>query len=94
MTLARKSLGYVLLAWSIIGWGIAFLVPFIGFDVTESAAIVTGLIISTEVAFTLSVLLLGREVWERMKGWFVRKDTVDWRRQNPCSLPCLKKESP
>ena len=77
MNRARKFLGYLMLAWSIIGLGVPLLVPFMDFNVSESAAIVAGSIVSTEVAFALSILLLGREVWERMKGWFVRKDTVD-----------------
>jgi len=65
----KRKLGYLLLAYSFIGWGAVFVVPFLGYSLGNAAGIITGLIVSSEIAFLLGILLIGRESWERFKLW-------------------------
>jgi hypothetical protein len=71
----KKILGYVLLIWSFVAWGATFAVPFIGLQTADAVAVVTGLIISAEVAFILSIMLLGKAVWKSVKAFFQSKST-------------------
>ena len=68
-----KVVGYFLLVFSFLTWGAIALIPF--FDVTagKAAAIATGLVISGEGAFVLSIALLGKEVWNKIKSVLTRR---------------------
>jgi hypothetical protein len=66
----RKLLGYVLLVLSCVAWGVIPKLPFFDITVGQAAAATTGLIILGEASFFLAVLLLGREVWEKIKALF------------------------
>ena len=68
----KKTIGYTLFTWSFVGWGLTLVVPFAGLTPAMLATVVTGLIVTAEVAFALSLLLLGREFWQRIKGRFIR----------------------
>jgi len=69
----KKVLGYICLVLSFVVWGIIAALPFMDISKGEVAAATTGLIISGEVLFILSIALLGKEVWEKIKGIFKRK---------------------
>jgi hypothetical protein len=66
----RKILGYGLLVLSCVAWGIVPTLPFFDISVGQAAAATTGLIIVGEASFFLGVLLLGRDVWEKIKALF------------------------
>jgi len=66
----KKIIGYGLFIWSFVAWGATFAVPFIGLTVAQAAGVVTGLIISAELAFILSIALLGKQVWQNLKAFF------------------------
>jgi hypothetical protein len=66
----RKLLGYVLLVLSCVAWGAIPTLPFFDISVGQAAAATTGLIVLGEASFFLGVLLLGREVWEKIKALF------------------------
>jgi hypothetical protein len=68
----RKALGYVLLVLSFLAWGAILALPLARISVGEAAALTTGLIVTGEAAFYLGVVLLGKEVWERIKAIFRR----------------------
>jgi hypothetical protein len=71
----KKITGYVLFIWSFVAWGATFTVPFIGLETADSVAVVTGLIISAEVAFIMSIALLGESVWRKVKAFFRSKNS-------------------
>jgi len=66
----RKILGYILLVLSCVAWGAITTLPFFPISVGQAAAATTGLIVLGEASFFLGVLLLGREVWEKIKALF------------------------
>lgn len=71
----KRIVGYVLFIFSFVTWGLITLLPFSGLT-TGSASIAAGaLFISGETAFWLSLILLGKEFWTRIKSWFSRKPT-------------------
>ena len=68
----KKALGYICLVLSFLVWGIIAALPFIDISKGEVAAATTFLIISGEVLFLISIALLGRDVWDKIKGIFKR----------------------
>jgi len=78
--LMRKILGYTMLVISCLAWAVIVFLPFLNSSPTTIATFAAGLIITGEVTFFLGVALLGKEVWEKIKGVFkIRKkhDTKD-----------------
>lgn len=71
----KKIIGYVLFIWSFLAWGATFAVPFLELQTAHAVAVVSGLIISAEVAFVLSIALLGKDVWKSVKAFFQSKST-------------------
>jgi len=69
----KNILGYICLVLSFVTWGIIATFPFIGISKGEVAAATTFLFISGEVLFLISLALLGKEAWEKIKGIFKRK---------------------
>ncbi len=69
----KRNTGYFLLVISLLAWSLVLVVPFLDFNKTQIVAISTSLIIAGEVTFYLSILLLGKEMWEKIKGLFKRK---------------------
>lgn len=68
-----KVLGYILLILSFVFWASAILIPFV-FEKNVSLALTPTFIIIGEVSFYLSILLLGKQIWNRIKNFFkVRK---------------------
>ena len=61
--------------WSFVAWGATFAVPFIGLQSANAVAVVTALIISAEVAFVLSVALLGKDAWKKVKAFIQSNGT-------------------
>lgn len=66
----RKACGYALLALSCLAWGAILALPFFDISVGEAAALTTGLIVIGEATFFFGIVLLGREVWEKIKAAF------------------------
>jgi len=64
-----KTLGYILLAISCVSFLLIPVVPFLGFPVIKIAGITTGLIITGEVLFYLSLLILGKSFYDRIKSF-------------------------
>ena len=64
-----KTLGYILLAISCVSFLLIPVVPFLGFPVIKIAGITTGLIITGEVLFYLSLLILGRSFYDKIKSF-------------------------
>jgi len=65
-----KLTGYILLAVSTISFILILVIPWFGFSKGEIAGIITGLIIVGEVTFYLSIFILGKSFWEKIKNFF------------------------
>jgi hypothetical protein len=64
----KKKLGYALLALSFVPWAMIALLPFLELSAGQIAAATTALIIAGECLFYISIVLLGKEVWEKIKA--------------------------
>ena len=73
----KKTIGYIFLVLSFVPWGAIALLPFIDISKAQVAGATTFLIISGELLFWASIVLLGKEVWENIKGKFKRNDKGD-----------------
>jgi hypothetical protein len=62
--------GYILLAISAISFLLILVIPWFGYSKGEIAGIITGLIIVGEITFYLSIFILGKSFWEKIKGYF------------------------
>lgn len=66
----KKIIGYVLLALSCMMW---IFIPFVGvfnLGVEKTAILLTTFIVLGEVCFVLSIVFLGKEIWEKIKQFF------------------------
>jgi hypothetical protein len=72
-----KTTGYILLLISCISFLMILVVPWLGFTKIQIAGITTGLIIAGEILFYLSLFILGRSFYEKIKNRlkFRRKKT-------------------
>lgn len=65
-----KIIGYSLLALSAISFLMILVIPWFGYTKGQIAGLITGLIIVGEVAFYLSIFILGKSFWEKIKAMF------------------------
>jgi hypothetical protein len=63
-----KTIGYIILVISCISFLMILIVPWFGFSKIQLAGIMTGLIIVGEVLFYLSLLILGRTFYDKIKS--------------------------
>ena len=68
----KKALGYICLVLSFAVWGIIAPLPFMAISKGELAAATTFLVILGQGLFLISIALLGKEVWDKVKGIFKR----------------------
>ena len=62
-----KTFGYILLLISCLSFIMILIVPWFGFSKIQLAGITTGLIIVGEVLFYLSLFILGRSFYDKIK---------------------------
>lgn len=65
-----KTTGYILFIICCLAWLLILVIPWLGYSKAQVAGIITALIIIGEVTFYVSLLLLGKSFWEKIKGWF------------------------
>ncbi len=63
----KKVIGYILFVASFMAWAAIAILPFLSLSIEKVAAVTTILIISGEVAFFSSIVLLGKEFLEKFK---------------------------
>jgi hypothetical protein len=63
-----KSVGYIILAISCLSFIMILIVPWLGFSKIQIAGITTGLIITGEILFYLSLFILGRSFYDKIKS--------------------------
>ncbi|WP_024996466.1 MULTISPECIES: transporter suffix domain-containing protein [Bacteroides] len=77
----KKKTGLALLAFVVCCWGITPILPFLDFP--NKAIIITTLLITNEVLFIITIALLGKEYWNKIKNGvsrfflFRKKETND-----------------
>jgi hypothetical protein len=65
-----KLTGYILLFVSAISFLLILVIPWFGFSKGEIAGIITVLIIVGEITFYLSIFILGKSFWVKIKSFF------------------------
>lgn len=63
-----KTIGYILLLVSCLSFLMLLIVPWLGLPTIKIAGISTGLIIAGEILFYLSLFLLGRSFYDKIKS--------------------------
>ena len=63
-----RIIGYILLAVSCFLFLTILTIPFFGFTKGQIAGITTGLIIAGEILFYLSLIILGRSFFDKIKS--------------------------
>jgi multisubunit Na+/H+ antiporter MnhE subunit len=63
-----KTIGFILLTISCLSFLIILVIPWLGFSKLQIAGITTGLIITGEVLFYLSLFILGRSFYDKIKS--------------------------
>jgi hypothetical protein len=63
-----KTIGYIILVISCIAYLMILVVPWFGFSKIQIAGITTGLIIIGETSFYISLLILGRSFYNKIKS--------------------------
>jgi hypothetical protein len=63
-----KTIGYIILLISCLSFLMILVVPWFGFSKIQIAGITTGLIIVGEIMFYLSLFILGRSFYDKIKS--------------------------
>jgi hypothetical protein len=63
-----KTIGYIILIISCLSFLMILIVPWFGFSKIQLAGITTGLIIVGEILFYLSLFILGRSFYDKIKN--------------------------
>ena len=66
----KKVIGYFLFVISFVAWAAIAVLPFLNLSIEMGAAITTALIVGGEIAFVLSIALLGKEFLGKIKSFF------------------------
>jgi hypothetical protein len=66
----KTIVGYFLFVFSFVAWAAIALLPFFDLSIAMASAITTGLIIAGEIAFYVSIVLLGKEFLIKVKNYF------------------------
>ena len=68
----KKVIGYFLFVLSFMAWAVIAILPFLNLSIEKSAAITTALIVGGEIAFVISIALLGKEFLGKIKTFLNR----------------------
>jgi hypothetical protein len=63
-----KIIGYILLLLSCLIWGLIFIIPWFDFSKSQIAVITTVLIIAGEILFYVSMIILGKSFFDKIKN--------------------------
>ncbi len=81
-----KTIGYILFLVSCLSFLTILVLPWIGLSKTQIAGFTTGLIITGEVLFYLSLFILGRSFYDKVKSklkfWKVKTNNTEPPNQN------------
>ena len=63
-----RIIGYIIFAISCLVWGAIFVIPWLGYSKAQIAGIITVLIIIGEVTFYVSIFLIGKSFYHKIKN--------------------------
>ena len=63
-----KIIGYILFVISCLVWGFILITPWLGFSKGKIAGIITVLVIVGEVTFYVSIFMIGRGFYDKIKS--------------------------
>ena len=66
----QRIIGFIFLFISIVSWIIIFIIPFMNLDNATKGTSIAICFVVGEGAFILSLTLLGKELWEKIKSKF------------------------
>ncbi len=72
----KTILGYFLFVLSFVAWAAIAVLPFFELSIAMASAITTALIIAGEVAFYVSIILLGKEFLIKVKNYFKKINII------------------
>ncbi len=78
----RRAAGYTLLAVSMLAWPATLTLPFFDVTLAEGAAIATTIVVAAEILFLIGLVLVGREVWQRLTA-LLRDQWAELRKEKP-----------
>lgn len=70
----RKRIGFIFLAITVLCWIGAPIIPFT--NISNKVVITTAVVITGELFFVLTLALLGKEYWNKIKKGFKRLFTI------------------
>ena len=68
----KKVIGYFLFVLSFMAWAAIASLPFLNLSIEKSAALTTALIVGGEIAFVISIALLGKDFLGKIKTFLNR----------------------
>lgn len=68
MRRSRLVLGSALFGLSLLPWAVAPVVPFLGFEPAQAAALVGGLVVGAEAVGLIALAVLGREAYDALRA--------------------------
>ena len=63
-----RLIGYIIFAFSCLVWGSILVIPWLGFSKGKIAGIITVLVIVGEVTFYVSIFMIGRSFYDKIKS--------------------------
>ena len=80
----KKVIGYFLFVISFLAWAAIAVLPFLNLSIEMGAAITTVLIVGGEIAFFLSIVLLGKEFLAKIKSFFSKINFYEKKNRIQC----------
>ncbi len=66
----KKALGYILFITSFLLWGFIAALPFFPLSIANIALLTTVILVISESLFAISLFILGKAFWEKIKSRF------------------------
>lgn len=64
----QKLIGYVIFGFSCLVWLLIFVIPLFGYTKGQTAGIITVLIVVGEITFYVSIILIGKSFYYKIKS--------------------------
>lgn len=86
---SKRKLGLLFLFLSFLLYGFVIIIPFLGLSAGVTAIIITSLIISAELSFLVSIIILGRQLAKKYRSYINPKN---WIKKNSAEPETIQEE--
>jgi hypothetical protein len=86
---SKRKLGLLFLFLSFLLYGFVIVIPFLGFSGGLTAVTITSLIISAELSFLVSIIILGRQLAKKYRSYINPKN---WIKKNSAEPETIQEE--